>query len=276
MKTRASQRNAALVAAAGALLAGCVSTGQHQAALDERDELRERADRLAASVEALTAERDALAGELEDLRQSSDAATREASQRRSDCEARLAAAQAKVDELHATYEGLVKDLEAELASGNSQIEQLREGLRRSLPAELLFASGSTELTGEGERVIREVGKELGADAYASYQVLVEGHTDAAAVRGSLAERFPTNWELAGARAARVVRALEQSGIAPARLAAVSRGAEQPVASNDTAEGRAANRRIEIRLIPLQGARPPQPASPEAPAEGAPPPQAAAP
>jgi len=241
------------VSLAALALAGCVTTGQYDAVVAERDSLREHGAQLEASVQALTAERDRLAGQAEDQRAQSEAAVRDATQQRGDCEAQLADRTAKIEELQATYEGLVKDLEGEVSKSNTQMEQLREGLRMTLPAGLLFNTGSADLSHEGERVLADVAKNLRRDAYADYQILVEGHTDGAAIRGALAQRFPTNWELAGARAARVVRTLEQDGVDAKRLAAVSRGAEQPVGPEDTPEGRAANRRIEIRLIPLPGA-----------------------
>lgn len=261
------KRAARAVALAGfALGAGaCVTTGQHQAVLDERAALEERVQQLDASTQALTAERDQLAGELEDQRMQREGALRDVERKQSECEAQLVERSQKLDELHATYEGLIRDLEGQLAQGNTQIEQLREGLRTSLPAELLFRSGSADLSPEGDRVVADVAKNLRRDAYAGYQILVEGHTDGVAVRGSLAERYPTNWELAGARAARVVRALEANGVDAKRLAAVSRGAEQPLGPEDTPEARAANRRIEIRLIPLAGATPVPPAPTPAPA-----------
>ena len=78
-----------------------------------------------------------------------------------------------------------------------------------------------------------------------------GFTDNVPIRGNLAKRYPTNWELAGARAASVVRLLESTGIDSTKLIASSYGDNFPVASNDTEEGRAQNRRIEIRLRPLQ-------------------------
>jgi chemotaxis protein MotB len=264
------KRAARAVALAGFALGAvaCVTTGQHDAVVGERDALAERVQRLDASTQALTAERDRLANELEDQRTQRDGAMRDAERRRGECEAQLVERSQKLDELHATYEGLIRDLEGQLAQGNTQIEQLREGLRTSLPAELLFRSGSADLSPEGEGVVADVAKNLRRDAYAAYQILVEGHTDGVAVRGALAQRYPTNWELAGARAARVVRALEANGVDPERLAAVSRGAEQPLGPDDTPEGRAANRRIEIRLIPLPGASPASP--PPAPADAAPP------
>ena len=251
----------ALLAAGALALAGCVSPTLHQAALDERDALKERNEQLEASVAALSSARDQLASQFEDLRLQNEAVARDAEKLRGievrlpACETEVADKTAKLDQLQATYEGLVKDLEAEVASNNSQIDQLREGLRMSLPAEVLFTSGSADLTEEGTRVLADLAKDLRGDAYASYQILVEGHTDGVAIRGSLAERFATNWELAGARAARVVRALEESGVDGAKLSAVSRADKQPVASDDVPEGRAANRRIEIRLIPLPGAKP---------------------
>jgi chemotaxis protein MotB len=90
--------------------------------------------------------------------------------------------------------------------------------------------------------------------------LVQGHTDDVPTRGGA---YPSNWELAGARAASVVRILVEQGVPPTRLAAVSLGDTQPIASNDTPEGRAANRRIEIQLVPqpavAQEAPAPEPA-----------------
>jgi chemotaxis protein MotB len=86
-------------------------------------------------------------------------------------------------------------------------------------------------------------------------VEVQGHTDDLPIRGRLAERFPSNWELGGARAARVVRLLGEHGVAPTRMRAVSFADTQPIASNETPEGRARNRRIEIRLLPVPGSGP---------------------
>ena len=63
-------------------------------------------------------------------------------------------------------------------------------------------------------------------------------------------QFPSNWEVAGARAASVVRLMQAEGVPPAQLVAVSRGENQPIASNDTAEGRAQNRRIDVRIRPI--------------------------
>lgn len=71
-----------------------------------------------------------------------------------------------------------------------------------------------------------------------------------AIGPGLVNRYPTNWELAGARAASVVRLFAESGLPAARLLAASLADTRPVATNDTPEGRARNRRIEIRLRPV--------------------------
>ena len=59
--------------------------------------------------------------------------------------------------------------------------------------------------------------------------------------------FPSNWELSTARALAVVRYLQENGVDPSRLAGAGYGQYQPIAPNDTAEGRSQNRRIEIVL-----------------------------
>jgi chemotaxis protein MotB len=80
-------------------------------------------------------------------------------------------------------------------------------------------------------------------------IRIEGHTDNVAINRSLAQRYPTNWELSAARAINVARYLEQQAIAPGSLSAAAFGEFKPVADNSTVEGRAKNRRIEIVLVP---------------------------
>ena len=84
----------------------------------------------------------------------------------------------------------------------------------------------------------------------SHQILVIGHSDNKPIRPTLSKQYPSNWELAGARAASVVRLFAHVGLPSKRLLAVSVADSQPVASNKTEEGRAKNRRIEIRLRPV--------------------------
>jgi chemotaxis protein MotB len=82
-------------------------------------------------------------------------------------------------------------------------------------------------------------------------IVIEGHTDSVPLRGELARVFPTNWELSAARATSIVRYLQDTvGVDPRRLSAVGFGPNRPLDTNDSPEGRARNRRIEIKLLPL--------------------------
>jgi chemotaxis protein MotB len=152
----------------------------------------------------------------------------------------------QMSEMKGTYDGLLAELKNEVAAGQVQIERLRDGIRVNLAQDILFATGSAELDGQGRDVLTRVSEQL---AKVRHRVEVEGHTDNVPIRGALAHTYPSNWELAGARAASVVRLFQEKGVDQELLTAVSFGEIHPVASNADAEGRAKNRRIEIRLLP---------------------------
>jgi chemotaxis protein MotB len=75
---------------------------------------------------------------------------------------------------------------------------------------------------------------------------VEGHTDDVPIKTA---QYPSNWELAAARSMMVVKEMVTAGMPPERISAASFGEFKPALANDTPEGRAANRRIEIVLVP---------------------------
>jgi chemotaxis protein MotB len=149
-----------------------------------------------------------------------------------------------------TYESLAAVFEPKAGAGRVTLDKEAGMLMVNLSAEVLFGTGSVELSASGREFLNEIATKLGK---VPYQVVVAGYTDNVPIGGRLATRYPTNWELAAARAARVVRVLEESGIGSNRLAAVSFGENNPVAPNDTAVGRARNRRIELRLTPIVAA-----------------------
>ena len=111
---------------------------------------------------------------------------------------------------------------------------------------ILFDSGSVEINAKGQELLLAM-----ADALKNgnrQEILVEGHTDNVPLSAALQKRFPSNWELSTARAAAVVRFLqEEAGIKPERLSARGYSFYRPVAPNTTEEGRRQNRRIEIIL-----------------------------
>ncbi len=194
------------------------------------------------SYDTLAQERDALAAKTATLEERLDSlgASNEG------LEAKLSERDRVASEMRGTYDALVADLESELASGQVEIEQLRSGIRLNVSDEILFPSGSARLDERGQELLEKVAMQV---VDTPHRVEVEGHTDDVPITGALSSRYPTNWELAAARAARVVRLLEQSGIAGPRMRAVSRSEFDPVTANDSPEGRQRNRRIEIRLIP---------------------------
>jgi chemotaxis protein MotB len=146
------------------------------------------------------------------------------------------------------YDQLVGELKGELEANQVKVKEMKDGINVNLSEEILFPSGSAQLNQSGQEVITRVSKKLVGK---EYQIIVVGFTDNIPIRGSLAKRYPTNWELAGARAASVVRLLEKTGVDKQKLVATSYGENFPVASNETEEGRAQNRRIEIRLRPVE-------------------------
>jgi len=156
----------------------------------------------------------------------------------------LQARDAEIAQLKQSYEAFVGDLESEIADGQIVIDQLREGIRVNLPDATFFAPDSVELTMHGKVTLAKVAAQLRPMAH---QVEVQGHTDDLPPPPALG--YPSNWEVAAARASAVVRQLVAHGIAPERIRAVSYGDSRPIAPNDTEEDRARNRRIEIRLIP---------------------------
>jgi len=212
--------------------------------------VKELSERLEAQQRAARAERMDLQARLEGCRtEKADLKARldlvEAQRRRAEQEKRE-----KLDEVSRTYEGLLKGMEKEVEAGRVVIEQLKGKLSVKVLDEILFDSGSAQIKPEGREVLRRLGEMLKAQT--DQAIVIEGHTDNVPIAGALAERFPSNWELSTARATSVVRFLQDEvGVEPERLSAVGFGPYRPVASNDTPEGRARNRRIEIKLVPLE-------------------------
>ncbi len=207
---------------------GCVTKGSYNELQGERDALASERDMLVMKNTGLREEVDTLVASQLELSQE------------------LEARDVQVIELKGTYDQLVDELQSEVASGQIEVQQLLDGIRLNVSDELLFSSGSASLNSDGRKLIGRVAAQI-RDERAI--ISVEGHTDNVGISQALQSRYPTNWELAGARAATVVRALAESGVAPESLRAVSRGPFVPLASNDTAEGRAKNRRTEIILRP---------------------------
>lgn len=169
-----------------------------------------------------------------------------------------------------------QSLEAEfrraLESKDITISELQGKLTVDILDRILFDSGEAQLKPEGQEILRKVAGVLAQ--YPNRRVHVIGHTDNVPIRASARALYPSNWELSTARALAAVRFLiEQAGVAPERLGAVGYGEFRPLADNQTAEGRAKNRRIAIVVLSDElvgsdamppAAEPPPPADAPAP------------
>lgn len=119
------------------------------------------------------------------------------------------------------------------------IEQKEDWIEISLQDSVVFQSGGSEPVDEAFEIIETIAAIM---AKRDNAILVEGHTDNRPVRSAL---YPSNWELSAARAASIVRYLALEGVSPAQMGAVGFGEFKPLARNDTALGRAKNRRVVI-------------------------------
>lgn len=138
------------------------------------------------------------------------------------------------------------DLLASLALGpldkNIEVIVNKGTVSFRISSEVLFNSGEATLSEAGRGVMSRLVPTLGK--VPGYRVVVEGHTDNIPIQ---TERFPSNWELSTSRAASVVRHFQGQGIEAARMRATGYADTRPIASNDTAQGRATNRHVEVTL-----------------------------
>ena len=128
----------------------------------------------------------------------------------------------EIARVRATHDEMVKTLQKEIDQGQIKVTQLADRLSLNIVDKILFPSGEDQITDAGQEVLKRVGHVL---AQAKDKTIrIEGHTDNIPTGKHLRNRFPTNWELAAARATNVVRFLEeQPGIDPTSLEAVGRG-----------------------------------------------------
>ncbi|MGS4944327.1 peptidoglycan -binding protein [Meridianimarinicoccus sp. RP-17] len=241
-----------------------------------RDELSEAEESSAADrrrIAALTAQIDALRGQLADVQALlDDAEARDAvadvqiealGQRLNAALARVATEERRRAELEAAERARLEEEARRLENYRSEFfGRLREilgdqdgvqvvGDRFVFSSEVLFASGSADLSPEGEAEVANVARRLQEVAAVipegiDWVIRVDGHTDDVPV--STSSEFADNWELSQARALSVVRYMvDNFGFPPNRLAATGFAEFQPVDPRDTPEARARNRRIELKL-----------------------------
>lgn len=234
-------------------------------------------DRLQSDYNATKANYDALNASYSALEKNSSAAIAANSQKNRELlaqleakEQALAAENQRLEKLKKELEdrsNRVADLEKVIADKDAAMRALKDAISRaltdfegkgltveqrdgkvyvSMENKLLFNSGSWAVGTEGRRAVQQLGTVLGQNP--DIAVLIEGHTDNVPYQGS--GQLSGNWDLSTKRATAIVNILrENSAINPENLTAAGRGEFAPIATNDTPEGRAKNRRIEVILTP---------------------------
>ena len=241
------------------------------------DEAVVQRDQLRADYSATKANYEALKNSYDALEKNSSAAIAANSQKNRELlaqleakEQALAAENARLEKLKRELEdrsNRVAELESVIAAKDAAMSALKDAISRaltdfegkgltveqrdgkvyvSMENKLLFESGSWAVGSEGRRAVMQLGSVLGDNP--DIAVLIEGHTDNVPYQGS--GQLKGNWDLSTKRATAIVNILrENNNINPENLTAAGRGEHAPIATNDTPEGRAKNRRIEVILTP---------------------------
>src|SRR5215831_620719 len=196
-----------LLCVASVLLAGCVSQGKY--------------DDLEGKYHALQGQYNQLQGQYAQLQQASAAQTAKSS-------AEIAA------------------LKKEIDAGKVHVSRLQNAIKYTVNSDLLFRSGSWEMSKEGQEVIAKLVPQLAP--FQQSKLVVNGYTDNAPIGRALQrEGVTSNEVLSQKRAEAVMQYLISQGVKPDMISARGLGEADPIASNKTAQGRAQNRRVEVTL-----------------------------
>ena len=145
------------------------------------------------------------------------------------------------------YNELKDKMKDEIATGDIQLDIINNAITVYIKEKIFFDSGNAIIKPDGEKFLHKIApvfKNLNGKV-----IRVEGHTDNVPIASELKSRYPTNWELGAARAINVVRYLqEKEGLNPSYLSAITYSEYRPIDANDTPEGKARNRRIQIVIV----------------------------
>ena len=244
---------------------------------EELRAMRSERDRLQADLQSTAAQLESLKASYDALDKNSSSALSENSRRNRELlaeldekEKRLATEQARLEKLQkdlAARSNRIIELEGLIAAKDAKMNALKTAVSNaltnfegkgltveqrdgkvyvSMENKLLFNSGSWAVNTEGKKAVQQLGQVLAQNP--DIAVLIEGHTDNVPYGGS--GQLTDNWDLSTKRATSIVQILrENKGIDAQNLTAAGRGEYAPIASNQTAEGKAKNRRIEVILTP---------------------------
>lgn len=219
-----------LILVLAVMLSGCVSSSKYNSLLNDRNAINDKNRKLEMEVDSLSNKNRVMASELAEI---------EAEKNRA-----LQAQEAQ----RATMDEMIKELQGEIDDKTVKISMMEDSLKLELLDRLLFASGSTTITEVGENVLGRIAPILKQTGTRGIRVV--GHTDEVPPGPTLREKFPSNWELSGARAAAVINVLQWGyGIAPERMVAEGVAHYRPLVPGTDEEARKSNRAVEIILAP---------------------------
>jgi len=232
------------------LSTGCVSQGVHDALKADHAKTVAELDQTRSALAQEEAKARSLAEKMSQLEQQLGATQKDKSSLESNVEqmkealAELRKRKAEADARIAEFKALVGKFKTLIDAGKLKV-RIREGrMVVALATDVLFPSGSATLSKEGKAAIAEVAGLLASIPDRKFQI--EGHTDNVPVRG---KQYFANWGLAANRALTVLSTMVEAGMPPERISAASFGDSAPAKPNDTPENKAANRRIEIVMVP---------------------------
>jgi len=235
------------------LAAAGAGAAASQLASSDRDKLtaelaaaNDDKNRLAAELAALqgsAGDKDKLVGELAAANRRIADLERQLADRDKELAGLRGDLSAEMAKLKQAERGLIKALRPQIEKGTIMVDLNNERLLINLASGYLFGSGEDQLKPAGADALKQVGGIL--KDFPEYKVSVDGHTDNRPIRSSLKKKFPTNKELSEARAANAAQALAEGGLSSSTTAGYAD--TKPVAPNTTDEGRAKNRRVEVRV-----------------------------
>jgi chemotaxis protein MotB len=157
--------------------------------------------------------------------------------------------QSKYDALNTQYQQAQQQnaaLEQQVTANKAQISRLQGAIKYTVNSDLLFPSGSWNMSASGQKIIAGMAQNLASMQQS--KIVVNGYTDNAPIGPELMRQgVNTNQDLSQKRADVVMQFLDSHGVRPDMVSAQGHGESDPVASNDTAQGRGQNRRVEITL-----------------------------
>jgi chemotaxis protein MotB len=154
--------------------------------------------------------------------------------------------QKKYDTLETEYQQLNQTMSAEVAANQMQITRLRDAIKVTVNNELLFPSGDWQMPVEAQQTIAKIVPILAPKQQA--KIKVNGYTDNVPIGpGLMRQGITSNLELSQKRADNVMQFMISRGVNPRLVSAQGFGEKDPVASNDTPQGQAQNRRVELTL-----------------------------